>query len=87
MLQIPFEWFEFAFEYFESLSSGLNFDSILSHPFRMVRICILMLRSPFKCFKFGSNASNTFRMVKICIQMFESLSSGSNMVSNASKPL
>ena len=27
MLRIPFEWFEFGFECFESLSSGSNLDS------------------------------------------------------------
>ena len=35
MLRISFEWLEFEFEWFESLSSGLNFDSNASLPFRM----------------------------------------------------
>ena len=40
MLRIPFEWFEFAFERFESLSNGYNLHSNASNPFRMVRICM-----------------------------------------------
>ena len=77
MLWIPFEWFEFGFECFESLSNG-------STPFRMVRICIWMLWVPFEwfqftfeCFKTVSNGlnldfdvSNPFQIVWICIQMF-----------------
>ena len=44
MHRIPFDWFEFAFECFESLSKGLNLHSNASNPFRMVQICIRMLR-------------------------------------------
>ena len=40
MLQIPFEWFEFGFESFESLSNDSNLHSNASNPFRMVRISI-----------------------------------------------
>ena len=40
MLRNPFEWFEFAFKCFESLSNGSNLYSNASNPFRMVRICI-----------------------------------------------
>ena len=79
MLRIPFEGLEFAFERFESLSNGSNFDSNASNPFRMVGICTRMLRIPFEwfeCFEslssglnFDSNASNSFRMVRIYIQI------------------
>ena len=70
MLRIPFEWLEFAFECFGSLSSGSNLHSNASNPFRMVRICIRMLRIPLECFKFA-------------FECFESLSNGSNLHSNA----
>ena len=76
MLRIPFEWFEFAFACFESLSNDLNLHSNASNPFWMVWICIRMLwisfeglEFAFECFEFGSNASNPFWMVGICIQM------------------
>ena len=82
MLPIPFEWFEFAFECFESLSNGLNLHLNASlngynlhsndlNPFRMVRICIPMLQIPFECFEFA-------------FECFESLSNGFNLHSNAS---
>ena len=74
MLRISFEWFEFAFECFESLSNGSNLHSNASNPFQMVKICIRTLRIllkgflfAFECFEFGLNASNPFRMVGICI--------------------
>jgi len=53
MLRIPFEWLEFVFECFESLSNGLNLNSNGSNPFGMVRICIRMLRNPFEWFEFA----------------------------------
>ena len=54
MLQIPFEWFEFAFECFEYLSNSYQLHWNASNPFRMVRII---------------NAKNPFRMVRIWIRM------------------
>ena len=67
MLRISFEWFEFAFECFESLSNGSNLHSNASNPFRMVKICIRTLRIllkgflfAFECFQFGLNASDPF---------------------------
>ena len=83
MLRIPFEWFEFALECFESLSNGSNLHSNSSNVVRMVRICSQMLRIPFKWFEFAfecfesrlkgsnlhSNDLNHFRMVRIYIRM------------------
>ena len=40
ILQIPFEWLEFAFECFKCLSNGLNYPSNAWNLVRMVRICI-----------------------------------------------
>ena len=111
MLRNPFEcfefWFEFAFECFEyicirmhsneSLSNGSNLHLNASKPFRMVRICIWMLRIPFEWLEFAFECFH-FRMLLICIRMlwipfecfefvfecFESLSNGSNLHLNAS---
>ena len=47
-LLIPFEWLEFAFECFETLSNGSNLHSNASNPVRMIRICIRMLRILFE---------------------------------------
>ena len=69
MVRIPFEWFKFAFEFFES--------------FQIVRICIRMLRILFELFQFtfesfksllnssdfDENASDPFQMVRIWIGM------------------
>ena len=79
----PFEWFEFGFECFESLSTGSKLHSNTLNLFRMVRICIQILRIPFEWFEFGfkcleslsnssnlhSHAWNLFRMVRNCIRM------------------
>ena len=73
-LRIPFEWFEFAFEHFESLSIGLNLHWNASNPFRMFRICIRMLRIPFVRLEFA-------------FERFESLLNVSNLHSNASNPV
>ena len=73
MLRIHFEWFEYPFECFESLSIGSNLDSNASNPFRMDRIWILMLRVPFEWIEFG-------------FEFLESLSNGSNLDLNASNP-
>ena len=86
MLRIPFEWLEFGFECFESLSSS-NLDLNASNPFRMVQICVRMLRNLFEWFKFAferfesllnglnlhSNASNAFRMPRMHFECFESI--------------
>ena len=69
MLRIPFEWFKFEFERFESLSSGLNLDSNALTHLEVVRIWIRMLRILFEWFIFA-------------FQCFDSLSSGSNLDSN-----
>ena len=66
MLRIPFEWFEFAFQCFESISNGSNLNSNASNPFRMVRICISMLRIHFEWFEFE-------------FECFQSLSNGRNL--------
>ena len=73
MLRIPLEWFEFAFEYFESLSSGSNLHSNALNPFEVVRIWIQMLRMPFEWLEFR-------------FECLKSLSSCSNLHSNASNP-
>ena len=97
-IRIPFEWFEFGikcfeslsngwfkfeFECFKSLRSGLNLDSNASNPFRIVRICIRMLRFPLEWFECLSsldlNASNAFRVVRIWIRMLRIPSSCSNL--------
>ena len=105
-LQSPLESFQFAleclvkglefgFESFESLQNGQNLHSSASHPFRVVRISIRMLRNPFELLEFAfecfesfsngqnlhSNSSNHFRMVRICIRMH---SKQSNANSNRS---
>ena len=78
MPQIPFDWFEFAFECIESRSNGSKLLSNGSNPVRMVRICIPFerLEFAFECFKSHSsglnlhlNPSNPVRMVGIGIQM------------------
>ena len=70
MLQRPFEWLEFTFEWFESLSSGCNVDSNASNPFVMLQICIGMVRIPLEWLEFA-------------FECFESLSNVSNLDSNA----
>ena len=88
-LRSTFEWFEFAFECFESLSKGskldlkayncLNLESKALSPFRMIKICIRMLRIPFEWLEFAFECleslwkdlildlkgSNPFRMIRI----------------------
>ena len=51
MLRIPFDWLEFALEWFESILNGSNLDSKASNPFQMVRICIRMPQIPFEWFE------------------------------------
>ena len=73
MLRIPFEWFEFEFECFQSLSNGSNLNFNASNPFRMVRIRIRMLPIPFEWLEFE-------------LECFEYLSSGYHFHLNASNP-
>ena len=68
---MPFEWLEFAFKCFESLSNGSNLHLNASNPFRMVSIYIRMLQIPYEWFEFA-------------FECFESLSNGSNLHLNAS---
>ena len=68
MLRIPFEWFKFGFEGFESVLPWT------------VRICIRMFRIQFEWFEFGFECFRMlFRMVRICIRIsFEGFEFGSN---------
>ena len=75
MLRIPFEWLEFAFQRFESLSNGSNLHSNASNIFRMVRICIRMLQIPFEwlefeleCFELVSNSSIPFELFEFAFK-------------------
>ena len=91
--------FEFALEWFKSLSNGSNLHSNGSNPLQVVRICIRMLQITFEWFEFGfecfkSRVRIWIRMLRIPFQWFEigfecfaSLSSGSNLHSISSKPL
>ena len=73
MPRIPFEWFEFGIESFESLSKGSSLHSNASNPFRMFRVCIRMPRIRFERFEIG-------------FESFESLSNDSMLELNASNP-
>ena len=86
--QIPFEWFEFAFECVESrsnglkvllngsnpASNGLNLHLNPSNPVRIVGIGIRMSRIPFE-------------WLDLAFECFESRSNGSNFDLNASNPV
>ena len=63
------EWFEFAFECFESLSNGSKFHLNASNPFQVVRIWIQILRILSNGSNLDSNASNPFQVVLIWIRM------------------
>ena len=79
MLRIPFEWLEFAleffqflqfpFECFESHLKGSNLDSNASNPFRMVLICNRMLQIPFEWVEFAFECFDLVWRVLIWIQM------------------
>ena len=71
IFRIPSEWFEFAFECFESLLNGSNLHFNASNSFQTVRICIRMIWISFEWFEFA-------------FEWFESISNGSNLHSNAS---
>ena len=68
MLRIPFEWFEFAFKFFESDSKGSNLHWNASN---FVQICIQMVRIPFQWLEYA-------------FECLESHSKGLNLHSNAS---
>ena len=61
------------FEWFESILNGSNLHSNASNPFRVVKICIWMLKTLFEWFEFA-------------FECFESLSNRSNLDSNATNP-
>ena len=85
MLQIPFEWFEFAFECFQSISNGLNLHSNASNLVRKVRICIRMLSIPFEWFEFALEFfESIFEWFEFAFECFQSISYGLNLHSNAS---
>ena len=85
LLRISFKWFEFAFEWLESLSnlSNFHFDcfesrsnvsnlhSIGKNPFRMVRICIDNTVRTYYLWNLHSITSNFVRMVRIPSEWFE----------------
>ena len=70
MVRIPFDWFEIAFECFESRTVGSNLHSNASNPFRTVRNCIQMLRISFEWLEFA-------------FECFESRLNGSNLQSES----
>ena len=93
MLRIIYEWFDFAFQFFKTLSNGFNLHLNASNPFRMARIRIRILPITFECFESHSNASNPIRMLRISFEWFEFvfkclqyLSNDSNFHSNALNP-
>ena len=77
MVWIPFKWFKFVFECFESHSNSWNLHLNVWNPLRMTQICIPKLRIPcewfkFACksFKFHSNGSNFYSNVLNHVRMF-----------------
>jgi len=53
MVEILFEWLEFAFDHFKSRSNGLNLHLNGYNPFLMVRISIRMVRITFELLEFA----------------------------------
>ena len=80
MLSMPFEWLEFAFDFFEPRLKDSNLHSNAQNLVQMVRLLIRMFRIPFKWFEF------TFECFEFGFECFESLSNGQNLHSNASNP-
>ena len=70
-IRIPFEWFEFGFEFLESRLKGSNLDLNASNAFRMVWICIGTLWITFKWLDLHLNGSNPFLVVRIGIQKLQ----------------
>ena len=58
MVQISFEWFEFAFQCFESPLNGSNLHSNALNSDRMDWIPFEWVEFAFECFKSHSNGSN-----------------------------
>ena len=100
MLRIPFEWlefvfvcfetfkrFEFAFECFESLSNGSTLHSNASNRFRILSICILILRIPFEWLEFVFEGFETFKGFEFAFECFEFLSNDSNLNSKIRIPI
>ena len=77
MLRIPFEWLEFTFECFESLSNGLHLNSKAWNPFRMIRICIQMLQI------FCERLEFAFEWLEFAFEWFKSRSKKLNLHLNA----
>ena len=73
MRRILFERLEIGFESLESLSNDLNLESKALSPFRMVQICIRMLRIPIEWLEFA-------------FECLESLSKGLELDLKASNP-
>ena len=76
LLQILFEWLEFAFKCFESFSSDSNLHSNASNLIWRVRICIRMLWVCLNGYNLHSNASIPFEWSELTFESFESLSNG-----------
>ena len=76
MVIIPFEWFEFAFDYFKSCSNGSNTIRMVIRTIQMVRIPLEWFEFAFGCFDSHSNGSN---MHSIALKLVRS---GLNFVSN-----
>ena len=74
---------EFAFECYESLSNVLNLHSNASNPFRMVRMCMRMLRIPFEQLEFALEWFGSLEWFEVGFESFESISNGLNLVSKA----
>ena len=71
MLQIPFEWFEFCFENFESISNGSNLHSNASNPLEWFECAFEWFESLSNGSNLASKALNPFRIVRICIGLFK----------------
>ena len=74
MPRIPFEWLEFAFEFFESCLNGWNLHPNDLNPVQMVGIGIWVLRILLK-------------WLELAFECFESHSNGWNLHSGASNPI
>ena len=100
LLQILFEWLEFAFKCFEWFSSDSNLHSNASNLIWRVRICIRMLWVWFEWLQFAFECFDPFRVVRTYIrklripfewlefpfECFITLSNGLKLHSNASNP-
>ena len=78
MVQIPFDWFkfafkcfEFAFKCFESPSNGSNLHFYASNLVRIFEFAFEWLGSFLTSSNLHSNVSNLFRRVRICIWLVQ----------------